>query len=308
MTLTGIKQAPGRLANWGKAVPGRFVHAIRHFKLSRFILYIFMIAAVLFMALPLIYVIMTAFKPMNELFIFPPRFFVQNPTTRNFGDLVTALGSSVVPFTRYIFNSVVVAVAVVVLTVLVCSLGAYGLSKHKPKGSNILFILVIAALTFSPHVTTIPRYLVINYMGLINSYFALILPNIAVAYNFFLMKQFIDQFPNELIEAARIDGAGELFIYWRILMPSIKPAWSTLVMLSFVSTWNDYFSPLIYTSSQTMKTLPLALQTIAGSSTSIGRMGAVAAATFLMTVPTIVIFLIMQRRVMETMVYSGIKG
>lgn len=267
-----------------------------------------MIGLVLFTSLPLIYVICTAFKPLNELFIFPPTFFVKNPTMQNFKDLLLSLNTSVVPFSRYIFNSVVVTSLTVGSTVVVCSLGAFGLVKHKPIGSGFIFSIIIAALMFSAHVTQIPRYMVVNSLGWINTYPALIFPYIAVAYNFFLMKQFIEQFPDELLEAARIDGAKEMKIFWNIVMPSIRPAWSTLIMLSFVTSWNDYFSPLIFTTSQTMKTLPLALQTIAGGPGSIGRMGAVAVATFVMTIPTIVIFMVMQKNVMETMTYSGIKG
>lgn len=274
------------------------------------LLYILMILLVFFMALPLIYMINTAFKPLDELFLFPPRYFVKNPTMQNFHDLVTALSSSTVPFGRYIVNSVSVTTVIVALTVIVSSMGAYALQKLKPPGSKTLFAIIVAALMFSPHVTQIPRYMVVNSLGLIDTFWALILPSIAVAYNFFLMKQFLEQFPDELLESARIDGAKEWMIYFRIVMPSTIPAWSTLIVFSFVSNWNDYFTPLIFTQSQTMKTLPLALQTIAGgpATMSIGRAGAVSAATFLMILPTIVIFIAMQSKVMQTMVYSGIKG
>ena len=271
--------------------------------------YLLMICLVLFTALPLIYMISTAFKPIDELFIFPPRFFVRRPTVQNFLDLVTSLGSSVVPFTRYAFNSTFTTIIIVVCTVIVSAMGAYGLVKHKPSGSKHIFALIIAALMFSPHVTQIPRYMVVKNMGMLNTYWGLIMPKIAVAYNFFLMKQFTEQFPGAYIESARIDGANEWYCFWKIVMPSLKPAWATLVVFSFVTNWNDYFTPLIFTSSQAMKTLPLALQTIAGgpATMSIGRAGAVAAATFLMTTPTIIIFTFMQSKVMETMQYSGIK-
>ncbi|HIZ19795.1 MAG TPA: carbohydrate ABC transporter permease [Firmicutes bacterium] len=304
------KTIPARRDGLGRQIRRRIRSGVRGLRFSRLVLYVVMLALVLFTSLPLIYVVCTAFKPINELYIFPPQFFVRNPTTQNFGDLLMSLSTSTVPFTRYIFNSVLTAGLTVLCTVMVCSMGAYGLAKHKPKGSGIIFTIIVASLMFSNHVTQIPRYMVVNGMGIINTYAALILPNIAVAYNFFLMKQFIEQFPNELLEAARMDGAGEWTTFSRIVMPSLKPAWCTLIMLSFVSIWNDYFTPLIFTTSQTMKTLPLALQTIAGgpAQSSIGRMGAVSAATFLMTVPTIVLFLLMQRRVMETMVYSGIKA
>lgn len=281
-----------------------------HITFKKVLLYVVMLGLVAFTALPLVYLVSTAFKPLDELFLFPPRFFVKHPTTKNFSDLLQALGSSTVPFLRYAFNSIVVTTITVVLTVIVSSLGAYSLVKLKPPGAKAIFSVILMALMFSPHVTRIPSYLVINNLGLINTYASLILPNIAVAYNIFLIKQFLEQYPDELIEAARIDGAREFFIFLKIVMPSLAPAWSTLVVFSFVSSWNDAFSPLIYITSQQMKTLPVALSTISGGAAgmSVGRAGAVAAATFLMTIPTVIVYTIMQGRVMETMQYSGIKG
>ncbi len=281
-----------------------------HITFRKILLYAVMLCLVAFTSLPLLYLVSTAFKPMDELFLFPPRFFVKRPTARNFSDLLQSLESSTVPFLRYAYNSLVITAVTVTLTVMVSALGAYSLVKFKPPGGAFLFHIILMALMFSPHVTRIPSYMVINRLGLINTYGALILPNIAVAYNIFLMKQFIEQYPDELLEAARIDGAGEFLIFLKLVMPALAPAWSTLIVFSFVSNWNDAFSPLIYITSQAMKTLPLALNTISGGAAgmSVGRAGAVAAATFLMTVPTVIIFTVMQRKVMETMVYSGIKG
>ncbi len=270
--------------------------------------YICLILLLLFTSLPLVYLVSTAFKPLDELFVYPPQFFVRHPTVKNFGDLLTSVSSSVVPFTRYIFNSVWVSVTVVVGTVVLSSMGAFALAKYRLPGANFIFSLVIAVLMFSPHVTAIPTYMIVNSLHLIDTYWALVLPKVAVAYNFFLMKQFIEQFPNDILESGRIDGAGEWYLFWRMVMPNVKPAWATLAVLSFVSNWNDYMTPLIYTSSQSMKTLPLALQTISGGAGTIARTGAMAAATFLTTVPTIVVFVIMKNKVMETMTYSGIKG
>jgi len=269
--------------------------------------YTVMIALVAFTALPLVYVVCTAFKPIDELLRYPPRFFVRNPTLQNFWDLLIALSGTVVPFTRYIFNSLFTVSITVFFTVILSSMGAYALVKFKLPGTKWIFPVILAALMFSAHVTQIPTYMIVNGMGIINTYWALIIPKLASAYSFFLMKQFIEQFPNELLESSRIDGANEWTIFWKILMPSLKPAWSTLVVFSFVGNWNDYFSPLIFISSEAMKTLPLALQTISGGA-SIARAGATSAATFLMTMPTIIIFTIMQSKVLETMVHSGIKA
>jgi len=273
-------------------------------------IYTAMIGLVCFTALPLVYMISTAFKPLDELFLFPPRFFVRRPTITNFYDLLASLSSINVPFSRYVFNSIFITTITVVLTVVVSGMGAYGLVKHNPKGSAYIMVLVISALMFTPHVTLIPSYMVVNQLKMIDTYGALIIPRIAIAFNFFLMERFMRQVPDPLIESARIDGAKELKVFWSIVMPCVKPAWATLVVFSFVSSWNDYFTPLIFTSSQTMKTLPLALQLIAGGpgAASLGRAGAVAAATFLMTLPTVIIFTTMQKKVIETMAHSGIKA
>ncbi len=277
---------------------------------KRSVVTVFMIFLVAFTALPLIYIVNAAFKPLDELFLFPPTVFVKHPTGKNFRDLVISLGSSTVPFLRYVFNSVFVSLCVVVGTVIISSTAAFALSKLELPFKAFWFNLIISALMFSNHVTTIPRYLVIESMGLYNSYTALILPQIAVAYNVFLMKQFLDQYPDQIMEAAHIDGAGDFLTFIKIVFPGQKPVVATMVVLTFVSCWNDFFSPLVYTSSQTMKTLPLALQTISGGAgaSSVSRAGAVSAASLLMILPVIIIFTLMQGKVMETMTQSGIKG
>lgn len=261
-----------------------------------------------FTSLPIIAMISRAFMPLDELFLYPPRIIVRKPTLVNFSDLLTSLNASAVPFTRYIFNSLLTTIATVFLTILVCSMGAFSLVKYKPDGSKTIFAIILAALMFSPHVTQIPNYMVVNTLGLINSHWSLIIPKLAVAYNFFLMKQFAEQIPDTLLEAARIDGAGELRLFWIIAMPILKPAWSTLTVFAFVSNWNDYFSPLIYITSEAMKTLPVALQTLSGGAGVVARAGTIGAATLLTTAPTIIIFTIMKGRVMQTMTYSGIKA
>jgi ABC-type glycerol-3-phosphate transport system permease component len=272
------------------------------------VVYLLIGGLVLFTSLPLIYMISTAFKPYDELFLYPPRFFVRKPTLRNFYELLTALDSSTIPFTRYIFNSLLTTCVTVALTVIVSSMGAFALAKYKIPFGNTIFNIIIAALMFSPHVTQIPNYIIVSKLGLLNTYWALIIPKIAVAYNIFLMKQFIEQIPDTYLDAARIDGATDFKIFWKIIMPMAKSAWSTLIVFSFVSNWNDYFSPLIFINKQALKTLPLILQSLAGGPGQVARSGAVAAATFLVTMPTIIVFLVMQSRVMKTMAYSGIKG
>ncbi|WP_274363038.1 carbohydrate ABC transporter permease [Paenibacillus thermotolerans] len=272
---------------------------------SKVALYTMMIALVSFTSMPIIYVISTAFKPLDELFLYPPRFFVMKPTLKNFNDLLIATDSMLVPFTRYLFNSVFTTVLIVAGSVVICSMGAFIVSKFKLPGMDVIFAIVISALMFAPQVTAIPTYFVISSLGIINTYWALILPKLAVPYNFFLMKQFIDQIPDQVLEAAKVDGANEWTTFWRLIMPIVKPAWMTVVIFSFIGNWNDFFTPLIYTTSEAMKTLPLAMAGV--SNGVVGRMGAAAAGSFLTIMPTIILFVIVQRQVMDTMAHSGIK-
>lgn len=277
-------------------------------KISKLLMYFLVGCLLVFTAFPMVAMVCRAFMPLEELYHYPPYIFFRNPTMNNFVELFTSLSASTVPFTRYIFNSLWVTVIAVVTSIVICSMGAYGMVKHKPVGAAAVFTIVIAALGFSGHVTKIPNYMIVSGLGFIDSYLALIVPSMATAYNFFLVKQFAEQLPDSLLEAARIDGAKEFRIFWTIVMPLLKPAWSTLAVFSFVSNWNDSFSPLVYIHKDAMKTLPLALQTMAGGAGVVARSGAVGAATLLTTAPTIIVYMIMKGRVLQTMTYSGIKS
>ena len=263
---------------------------LKKVKFGHVMLVIGMLALVCFTALPMVAMICRAFMPLDELYLYPPRIIVHKPTFANFADLLNSLNASDVPFTRYIFNSILTTGVTVFLSIFVSCAGAYGLAKFKPRGSATIFAVITAALMFSSYVTQIPNYLIVNGLGLVNSYWALIL------------------LPDSILEAARIDGAKELYTFWHIAMPLLKPAWSTLAVFSFVSNWNDYFSALVYINKDAMKTLPLALQTLAGGAGVVARSGSVGAATLLTTLPTIIIFCIMRGKVMQTMTYSGIKS
>lgn len=273
---------------------------------SRILVYLLVIFLVLFTSLPLIYVVSTAFKPLDELLRFPPIFFVRKPTMDNFRDLLFATSSSSVPFLRYVVNSVFVSVATVLATVMISSIAAYSLVKLELPFKGFVFNLIIATLMFPTTLMTIPNYMVINKLGLMDSYLALILPKIAGAFGFFFVKQFCDQLPEAFLEAARLDGANEWQVFYKIVFPFMKPACSTLIVFTFVASWNDAFSPLVYITQDAMRTLPVALQSI-GTAGTLARAGAMAAGTFISVVPTVLIYTLMQRRVIETMAYSGIK-
>ena len=271
-------------------------------------LYIVLAPVAVFMMLPLVYLVSTAFKPYEELFLFPPRFFVRRPTLDNFGELIMAAGASIVPFSRYIFNSVVVTVVSVMLIMLISTMAAYPLAKHEFPGKTLFFVMTTAAFMFAVQVTQIPRFLVVNALGMVDTYWALIIPVLAYPFGVFIFRQFMIQIPGAMIEAAEIDGANQWAVFSRIILPLVRPAIFTVVIFAFVQMWNDAFSPLVYIRTEALKTLPYALNTISGGNLTVARQGALAAASLLTTLPTIVIFVLVQRGVLETMAHSGIKS
>jgi ABC-type glycerol-3-phosphate transport system permease component len=271
--------------------------------------YLIITLLALFTLLPIVYMVSTALKPLEEMFLYPPRFFVRHPTLRNFAELLLAIDALSVPFVRYVFNSLFVAAATVGASLVLSSMAAYPLAKYpRMPGGRLFFAVVISTLMFAPEVTQIPRYLIVDRLNLIDTYAGLIIPSLAGSYGLFLMKQFMEQLPVEMIEAAKMDGASEWAVFWKVVMPLVRPAWITLIIFSFIGTWNDFFTPLIFTRSEQMKTLPLAMSSIGGGPGVVARWGAVAAASLVVTVPTFVIFVLLQRYVMETMSYSGIKS
>jgi len=270
------------------------------------VVYAIMILLVIFMALPLIYMVSTAFKPTDELFLFPPTFLVQKPTIRNFTELFKSVGYGEIPITRYIFNSLITTVTNVTATVFIACMAAYSLEKLRMPGYKLLYRVVVIGLMFVPAVAQIPTYIVMSQTEMLNTYWALIIPSMAKPMYLFLVKQFMSQFPDSILESARIDGAGEFKLFSRVVMPIIKPAWATVVVFAFIENWNNSGSSMIYITNQTMKTLPYALGSIGNG--AVGAMGMVSAASLLATAPTIIVYLLMQRQVMNTMAHAGIKG
>lgn len=285
--------------------------AIRQFKKktdwSGIFLFIFLMIFAWLMLLPLIYMASTSVKPLSELFLFPPRFLPINPTLINFRDLFFATGTTFVPFTRYIFNSVFIAAAVVFLGSTISIMAAYPLAKHDMPFKSAIFSLIVTSLMFSPVVLQIPQYLIISQTGLINTYWAMILPGLAAPVGIFLMIQFLKQMPDAYLEAARMEGASEWTILWKIVAPLLKPAIATFALLSFVQVWNDPYASTMYTTREELKTIPFAITTIGGGAGTIARVGTLAAASFLMILPALIVFAITQRMVLQTMVHSGLK-
>lgn len=256
-----------------------------------------------FTALPFFYSIVQALKPINELFVFPPRFIVVRPTLDNFYTVFQLTGSLWVPFSRYVFNSVFVTIIGTVGHVIIASMAAYPLAKFKFPGSRVLFAIVILSLLFTYEVTFLPLYVIISRIGLIDNLATLILPAFAAPLGLFLMKQFMETIPNVVIEAARVDGASTFKTLLSVVMPQVKPAWLTLIIFSFQALWNRQGLEFIY--SEQLKTLPTVLMQITAS--GIARAGAAAAVAVLLMIPPIVVFLATQSNILETMAHSGIK-
>ncbi len=287
----------------GKRLHAKRKRVSRSFSGNALVLF-FLLLMSAFMVLPLLYTVITAFKPANELFIYPPRFFVQNPTTENFTTMMRLANEMWVPFERYLFNSLFVAGVGTVGYVLIASMAAYALAKYPQKWLKVFYAIVVWAILFRPEVTSVPQYIILSSLGMINTYWAILLPMMSGSFGVFLVRQFVvTAVPNSVIEAARIDGANEWLLFRSIVLPMIKPAWLTLSIFTFQSFWNA--SGVTYIYDESMKVLPVMLRQIA--SAGIARAGAGAAVALVLMIPPVVFFLLSQSSVLETMSHSGMK-
>ena len=267
------------------------------------ILFVIMGICGVFMALPLVMILNNALKPLDELFRYPPQIFVRNPSLDNFSDLYVLMSSSWVPFTRYVLNTLIITGLGTVGHVLFASLAAYPLAKHDFPGKKFLFSIVVLSLMFSYNVTAIPNYMIISWLGINNTYLAVILPAFAYGLGLYLMKQFMEQIPDSLIESARLDGAGEFRIFFSIIMPNVKPAWLTLAIFQFQTLWANTGGGFL--RSEQLKPLQYALyQIVAGGP---ARQGAGAVVQLIIAAIPITFFIICQSNVIETMTTSGMK-
>ena len=257
-----------------------------------------------FMFLPMVYAIMQSLKPLDELWMYPPRFYVMSPTLKNYKDLFTLMNISWVPFSRYIFNTVLVAVAGTAGHLFLASLAAYALAKIKFPGRDFMFQTVQMSLMFNATVTAITSFILMSALHWLDSYLALIVPAWCSSLGLYLMKQFMDTNVNDsVLESARLDGAKELKIFWIIAMPMVKPAWLTLIIYSFQGLWNAGASMYIY--SEQYKSFNYAIGQITAG--GIKRAGASAASLVIMMLVPIIIFIISQSNIIETMGSSGMK-
>ncbi len=257
-----------------------------------------------FMFIPMYYVVIQSLKPLDELFMFPPRFYVMRPTLKNFTDLITLMGDSWVPFSRYIFNTVFITICGTLGNLIFASMAAYALAKLRFPGRNAIFQIIVMSLMFHSTVNQVTHFIILTSFNWIDSYLSIIVPAMAGTMGLYLMKQFMEtSVPDTVLESARLDGASEFRTYLTIAMPMVKPAWMTLIIESFKGLWNSGAS--IYIHSEQLKTFNYAIQQIING--GIARSGAGAAATVVMMLVPILIFVFNQSQIVETMGSSGMK-
>ncbi|WP_438351750.1 carbohydrate ABC transporter permease [Paenibacillus sp. FA6] len=267
-----------------------------------------MVLLSIIMIFPIIYIFNHAFKPYHELFVYPPTFFVREPNIQNFVELLWVSSNSIVPVSRYLFNSFFISVLSVVGVTIVSALCAYPLSKHPFPGRKFIFSTIILMLMFTPEVIQIPRYLVVSNLGIMNTYWGHLLPVLALPVGVFLLKQFIDQIPDALIEASRIDGAKEIVVFFRIVIPMCMPAIATVAILAFQNSWGNLETSSLFMQDDEMKNFPFFLSTLTSNlANNVARQGAAAVAALIMLIPNLIFFVILQGKVISTMAHSGIK-
>lgn len=276
-------------------------------KRSQWPAYICLTPMVLLSLLPILYIVFTAFKPIGELFAYPPKFITLRPTFDNFRKLFEASENTVFPLSMYLFNSIVSTALVVFLGMSIAIATAYVLSKKRFRGREIIFKLNTLSMMFVATAVSIPRYLIVKEVGLLDSFWANVVPMLALPVGVFLLKQFVDQLPDALIESARIDGANDYQIIWKIVLPLVKPAMATVAILLFQHSWNGMEASNLFINTESLKTFAFYMNSLSNSGNGVAGVGMSAAASLLMFVPNVVLFVMMQSRVMSTMAHSGLK-
>lgn len=288
------------------AYKGRHINP-QKFERGQIKILLILLPLALFMALPIVFIVNHAFKPMEELFAFPPTFFVRSPTLDNFTKLIKFSRSAGIPLSRYLFNSLIVTVITVVLSLLLTTCAAYAFSKIRFKGRKTMLQINQIAIMFVATAVLIPRYLVIANLGLIDTVLAHVLPLVAMPVALFLVKQFVDQVPDSLIEAAHLDGANDFQVYYKIILPIIRPAIATAMVLVFQQVWTNMETSSYFINDESMKTVTFYMNTLVNASNGVAGQGVAAAATLIMFIPNLLLFIICQSSVMNTMATSGIK-
>ncbi|KUK15437.1 MAG: Monosaccharide-transporting ATPase [Petrotoga mobilis] len=251
--------------------------------------------------IPFVWMVSTSFKGPGEIFIFPPRWIPRNPTFNNYIDLFQEMN-----FGRPFLNSVLVSLSTTFLSVFVATMAGYGFAKFRFKNKNLLFLFILGTIMVPGQITMIPVFLLLSRMNLLNTYWGLILPAIANAFNIFFMRQYIMGVPDELIEAAKIDGAHEGWIFFRIILPLSRPAMAAITIFTFTGSWNNFLWPLIIATDESMYTLPVAVSVLGGQYTE--NIAMQMAGSVIVILPLIIVFLFTQRYFIKGITFTGMKG
>lgn len=278
-------------------------HRVSRSRSGNAVMFVFILIVALFSAVPLVLSIGMSLKPINELYVFPPTLWPNEPTGDNYKMLFSLLGSTRVAFSRYAFNTVFITALTTTIHVMIASLAAYPLSKGKFPGKNFFNQMVLMALMFVPAIADVINYQTIASLGWLDTFMAAVAPNVATTLGLFLITNYMSTLPDTLLEAARIDGCTDFGIFFKIVMPNCKPAWLTLVIIMVQNVWGQTHTAYIY--EEGMKTLPYALQQI--TTGGYIRAGAAQAVGVLMLIVPAVIFIFNQTKILETMASSGIK-
>ena len=269
--------------------------------LMSFVIYALLTVAALSMVIPYAWMLVTSIKPIDEIQTYPPSFHVRHPTLAAYRELFTLL-----PMARYLFNSLFIALVVTAANIFFCSLAGYAFAKHRFFGRDKLFLLLLGAIMIPYQVNLIPGFIIIKKLGWLSSFYALIVPKLALAFGVFLCRQYIMSVPNDLIDAAKIDGCSEFTIYRLVIFPLIKPVLATLAILTFLWQWGDFLWPLVIVHTSSMRTVPLALSVL--NSTFGSNFAMVMAGATIATLPILIIFLALQKYIIQGLTMTGLKG
>jgi ABC-type glycerol-3-phosphate transport system permease component len=266
------------------------------------LLYTFLLTISIFMLLPFIWMISTSFKLPEDVFGFPPRLWTERSTLLNYIYLITEKN-----ILRITWNTFFISFSATILSLFFCSLGGYGFAKYKFPGQMWLFSLLLASMVIPAAVMMVPSFVLMRQFGWVNTFLPLIVPGAANAFGIFFMRQYISSINDELMDAARMDGAGEFGIYWRIIVPIISPGLVSLGLIFFMGAWNNYLGPLIYLKSPELFTIPLAIASFGGA-VGLTNYTAQMAMSVISIIPLLIIFLVFQRRFVEGITAGAVKG
>ncbi|PYZ92693.1 sugar ABC transporter permease [Salipaludibacillus keqinensis] len=268
-------------------------------KLEKNFMIVLLVVGGIIISIPFMWMILSSFKPLNEAVQMPPTFLPQNPTFENYINLFTNLN-----FGIYLRNTLII-VFFSFIGLIFNGMAGYAFAKYQFKGRKVIFYTILATMMIPGQVTMIPVYLILNQMGLTNTMTGIVLPGLAVAFSIFLFRQFMQTIPDDLIEAARLDGAGEYYIFFKLIIPIAKPVFAVQAILTFIAAWNSFLWPLIIASDQRLYTLSVGLALLEGQHSSNFALQMAGAA--FMVVPIVIIFAFFQKYIIEGFTMSGLK-